>query len=88
MTTTGWRIDPDTLSLTNPDAPDRFTAEQFAAQQWPHCPECGRTVHVDRIPVPDGPWDLRPKYLIGTWHCPSECKPRGADLATFSDPWR
>lgn len=31
----GWRIDPGTLSLTNPDAPRRFTAEAWAHQQWP-----------------------------------------------------
>lgn len=83
----GWRIDPDTLNLTNPDAPGIYSADEFDAQQWPPCPECGSTVHVDRIYTPDGHHDPRP-YLIGKWHCPSECKPRGADYALFTDPWR
>lgn len=82
MVATGWRIDPDTLSLTNLDVPDRhsviYSAQEFAAQQWPPCPVCGTTVDVNQIDVTLNEEDERRNgrtYISGPWSCPRGCNP-------------
>ena len=78
MNTTGWRIDPETLSLTNPDAPDRFAAAEFASQRWPPCPVCGATVEPEQIYITANEEDHRlngDTYIPGLWSCPRGCNP-------------
>lgn len=78
MVTTDWRIDPDTMGLTNPDAPRRFTAEEWAQQQWPPCPLCGATVEPEQIYITANRRDFElhgHTYMPGLWSCPRGCNP-------------
>lgn len=75
---TGWRIDPGTLRLTNPDAPSRFTGAEWAQQRWPPCPVCGATVEPDKIYATANQRDHELHgctYMAGLWSCPHGCNP-------------
>jgi hypothetical protein len=97
MTTasTGWRIDPETLRLINPDLPDNgdratSTKEQFGAQQWPPCPVCGATVEVDLIDVTLNEEDLRRNgrsYIAARWDCPRDCDQITKQRRHLSQQW-
>lgn len=71
-----WQVDPDTGQLTNPDYPVgyRFTADEFASQEWPPCPVCGTTIRVDRVHNPSME-TTTPMYITGRVECPNGCDP-------------
>jgi len=67
--TTSWTLNLDTFDLVDPEGRTDFSHDEFARQDWPPCPACGRTILADRMPTPatvDGPECYRSAVLQGS----------------------
>lgn len=61
-----WTLNLDTFDLVDPEGRTDFSRDEFARQDWPPCPACGRTILADRMPTPatvDGPERYRSAVL-------------------------